>query len=506
MTNPTPRYAAGDESQRLEIRRAMKLAVWSWPTFTLLDIYMVGILYPATPVWHFISLRLVEEVFLVIVYFFSFRPNVRLSSMIALNNTAFITASLFIALMAFDFGSLNSSYIHGISLVVLVRSVTIVESWQLVLRALIPIALSFPSVMALAGLVSPTVRASWLDRHVVFVFLSNYVFVFASVVIGAIASHLVWAANRQLYQARKLGRYRLEAPIGKGGMAEVWLARDETLRRKVALKLMRMETPAPEAIARFEREARTTSRLSDPHTIRIFDFGASSDGIYYIAMEYLDGTDLATLVRNHGPLPVARVVQFACQACQSLIEAHDAGIVHRDIKPQNMFVTRAVDGQEFLKVLDFGIARVVDVDLGDTHITRTGVIRGTPAYMAPEVCRGAPADVRSDIYSLGATLYLLLTGVAAFDGPTPGAIFAAQITEPPIPPSVRCNEPLPELIEQLVLCCLAKDPQDRFQNVRELLAALRKPLDIEPWSSTHAQRFWQVDYRAKLERWDAPTQ
>jgi serine/threonine-protein kinase len=243
--------------------------------------------------------------------------------------------------------------------------------------------------------------------------------------------------------------------------------------------------------------------LSDPHTIRIFDFGASDDGIYYIAMEHLRGADLGALLSTYGPIPIARAVRFITQACQSLVEAHEAGIIHRDIKPQNLFVTRAGDDYDFIKVIDFGIARVARADRS-AYRTRTGVIRGTPLYMAPELFRGERADARSDIYALGATLYALLTGVAPFDGTSPELVVAAQLTQAPQSPSQRRGEPLPIALERIVLRCLEKDAHERFQTARELADALAPLIDDMAWSADDAARFWRA-HDARLARMSQPT-
>jgi serine/threonine-protein kinase len=274
----------------------------------------------------------------------------------------------------------------------------------------------------------------------------------------------------------------------------------------VALKLLRsVDDLDEEDVQRFEREALASSKLSDPHTIRIFDFGSSDDGIYYIAMELLNGADLAELVVHHGPMPCARVVRFAVQTCRSLIEAHEAGIIHRDIKPANLFVTRAGDDHDFLKLLDFGIARLLP-GAGEANLTQTGVAvaRGTPAYMPPEVCRGEPADARSDIYSLGATIYFLLTGKPPFDGPSPNEVLVAHLLEQPVPPSTVRGSPIPEALEKVVLRCLEKDPDARFQSARELSEVLSALFDDTAWSPADAERFWTNEHAAKLEREAAP--
>jgi serine/threonine-protein kinase len=500
-TNQSVRAEIDSERQRRSIRRAMLIAVWVWPSFTMLDVLMQATLYPAARTWHYLSLRVLEEVILVLFYRVSLSRNITLGTLIKAHNLSFVTIGLCIVLIALDFGGLNSAYVHGLSIAMLVRCVVVAAPISLQLRALAPMALSFPVVLAIVGAFSPSVRAAWLDRDSVLRFASNYVFVITSGLVGAISSRTVWHTQQQLYQARKLGRYRLEAPIGEGGMNEVWLAWDDRLRRNVALKLLRTEgTPEDAAVLRFEQEAYAASKLNNPNTIRIFDFGASDDGIYYIAMEYLRGADLAALVRDHGPLPVPRVVYFGIQACRSLIEAHDAGIIHRDIKPHNLFITRVGDDPDFLKLFDFGIARMVS-SANVTALTTTGSVHGTPAFMSPEACCGMTADARSDIYSLGATLYYLLTGVPPFDGTTMGQMLVAHLTHEPLAPSRVRNEPISRAVEAIVLRCLAKDPQGRYQSARDLCTALEALSERDAWTKQRAEHFWH-ERDAKRERPD----
>lgn len=499
------RDIADAEAERGEVRRGVFVAFWIWPAFTLLDVYMTVFLYPATPVWHFLAMRGFEQAVLFFLYRMSGRPGVSVKRFRVGFFMAVQLCAAFISIMALDFGGLNSVYMHGLSVPILAIAILFPVRWHSAVRNLAPIALMYPVVMGVAAALSPDVRAQWTDRHHFLPFVGQYTFVLSMVAAGAMSSHFVWAARRQVYQARKLGRYRLEVPIGEGGMNQVWLAWDAPLRRHVALKILRPDSaPRFRAVERFEREARAASTLANPHTIRIFDFGASDDGIYYIAMEHLRGADLAALVSDHGPMRLARVIHFAAQACASLSEAHDAGIVHRDVKPQNFFVTCVGDDHDFLKLLDFGIAQVLEVESAE-HLTQTGTLTGTPAFMAPEVCRGGRADARSDLYALGATMYFLLAGSPPFDGASPGQVLAAHMLQAPERPSVRRGEPIPEALEQVVLRCLAKDPRDRFQSARDLGAALAQLADVSPWTAEDSRRFWQGERALKLGRREAPT-
>ena len=325
--------------------------------------------------------------------------------------------------------------------------------------------------------------------------------------LGLITGHAVWKAQEQLYRARRIGRYRLQAPIGKGGMGEVWLAWDLSLRRNVALKILRTaDAPSLEAVKRFEREAHAAGQLHGPHVVQIFDFGASEDGLYYIAMEYLSGMDLATLVENFGPMPSARAIRVGMQACTALEEAHEAGIIHRDLKPHNLFITRVGDDPDFVKLLDFGIVRLRAPGTESEHLTWTGTMVGTPAYLAPEVWSGAPADERSDIYSLGVTLHYLLTGETPFEGWTVSQLRSAQLAG--IPPALLLPSTVANgaALEALLHRCLAWRPDDRMPSARELHDELAAFADDVAWTTQDAEAFWREVDRSRGWRLGAGSQ
>jgi serine/threonine-protein kinase len=283
------------------------------------------------------------------------------------------------------------------------------------------------------------------------------------------------------------GRYRAQRRLGSGGMAEVWCAEDEVLGRRVALKLMGGRfAESPEFRERFRREAQAAAGLAHPNIVGIFD-RSEWDGTPYIAMELVDGKTLKELVLERGPLPPEIAVDLTEQILRALGYAHRRGIVHRDIKPQNVIIDR--EGQA--KVADFGIARA-----GDTsEMTQTGAIVGTVQYLSPEQAEGHPVDRRADLYSVGIVLYELLTGQVPFDGEAPISIAIKQINERPVPP--RQLEPrIPPALEAVVLRALEKDPARRFQTAEEFLAALRAPARPvvleetpgEPWVEEEPER------------------
>lgn len=271
-------------------------------------------------------------------------------------------------------------------------------------------------------------------------------------------------------------RYRILEPIGRGGMGVVYKVEHARIDKLMAMKLLAGELSRDrEVVSRFKREALTASKLSHPNTVQVFDFG-STDGLTYLVMELLLGDDLGRALRQDGPMPFERLGRIVVQICGSLGEAHAAGIVHRDLKPENIFLLRGRDGEDIVKVLDFGLAKLRESsELND--VTSQGAIVGTPYYMSPEQIRGDAVDARSDVYALGALMYRALTGVAPFVGPSPIAVFTRHLTEEAVPPSDK----VPELAiargaSDLVMRALAKEPEKRFQSVDELLDAVVEEL------------------------------
>ena len=269
------------------------------------------------------------------------------------------------------------------------------------------------------------------------------------------------------------GRYRVLRRLGRGGMADVYLAEDETLGRRVAIKILNERHAADEQfIERFRREAQSAAGLSHPNIVSIYDRG-EAEGTYYIAMEYLDGSTLKDLVLERGPLPVDEAVRYAREVLAALRFSHRKGVVHRDIKPHNVMV----DDDGRVKVTDFGIARA-----GASQMTEAGSIIGTAQYLSPEQARGGYVDHRSDVYSVGVVLYELLTGTVPYTGDTPVEIAMKHLSSVPEPPSVRRPE-IPRALDQVVLRALAKDPADRYQTAEEMDAELARVAGGLPVSS-----------------------
>ncbi len=302
-------------------------------------------------------------------------------------------------------------------------------------------------------------------------------------------------------KARQLGQYQLLEKIGEGGMGTVYKAHHALLRRETALKLLTPDKADPISIQRFEREVRLTCRLMHPNTIQIFDYGHTPEGIFYYAMEYLDGLNLAEFVDAYGPQPEGRVVNLLIQVCESLAEAHASGLVHRDIKPANVFVTDRGGVPDMVKVLDFGLVRpVASADNTALDAADTEILAGTPNYMSPEaVENGATADARSDLYSVGAVGYYLLTGQGVFDGETIAEICRKRVEEEPVPPSIRIGRPICPHLEALILRCLERDPKDRPQSAHELITLLAASPRIADWNVEQRAAWW-VAHREAINR------
>jgi serine/threonine protein kinase len=315
--------------------------------------------------------------------------------------------------------------------------------------------------------------------------------------LATITSRVTYGLRRQVAEANELGQYVLEEKIGGGGMGEVWRARHRLLIRPAAIKLIRPQVSGdPELLLRrFEREARATAALKSPHTVQLYDFGATEDGRLYYVMELLDGLDLDTLVRQYGPLPVERVVHILRQVCSSLQDAHGNGLVHRDIKPANVVVSRAGTTFDFAKVLDFGLVKLDTArkaeDDAAVKLSTESSTSGTPAFMAPEVVLGvAETDHRVDLYALGCVGYWLLTGKLIFEGRSVVEVMFHHAHTPPPRPSTKSELPIPAPLEELLMECLEKDPARRPASAEAVSTRLDAVSLESAWTVERAERWW----------------
>ena len=357
----------------------------------------------------------------LLVWGFTISSRVPLSTVMSVGLVFEVVASYGIAFAEYlDAQRLNDNGWMGLSWVAVWTLLYTVVIPTRPRRALLAALASVSAVPAVICFMVVTHRTTFSPDPVQFFFWICFPYLLTTTM-AYVGARVVYALGAEVTEARELGSYRLVERLGEGGMGEVWRAQHRLLARPAAIKLIRGSgagnvSASDEAVRRFEQEAQVTARLSSPHTVQLFDFGVAGDGRFYYVMELLDGLDLETLVRRHGPLPAERVIHLLRQVCHSLTEAASYGLVHRDIKPANLFVCRYGGDCDFVKVLDFGIAKAADhlIETQTIGLTAEHGLRGTPAYIAPEqVLGGSAVDSRADIYAVGCVAHFLLTGLPA---------------------------------------------------------------------------------------------
>ncbi len=320
---------------------------------------------------------------------------------------------------------------------------------------------------------------------------------FALVVTGLVSTYgtlTISTLRREARRAKQLGQYRLKRELGEGGMGQVYLAEHQLLKRPCAIKVIHPGQGAdPAALARFEREVRSTARLSHWNTVEIFDYGHTDEGTFYYVMEYMRGLNLSELVKRYGVLPPSRTIHFLSQTCWALQEAHNLGLIHRDLKPANIFAAKRGGVFDVTKLFDFGL--VVQRDEGENfyNILDSNAVTkfaGSPLYMSPEQAAGLKLDGRTDVYSLGGVGYYLLTGRPPFEGKSSWRVMLAHARDTLTPPS-HWNSSIPRDLEAVLMRCLAKKPEDRFGSPREMAEALVKCNDSRHWNYELAADWWR---------------
>jgi serine/threonine-protein kinase len=316
---------------------------------------------------------------------------------------------------------------------------------------------------------------------------------------GALLSVAVAYLGHRLGQTEltsaNLGSYALVEKLGEGGMGEVWRADHALLKRGAAVKLIhpkRLRDPEARAAyrARFELEVQSASRLRSPYTVEIFDYGEREDGVLWFAMELVDGVDMVRLVFDKQPLQTERVVHLLRQVCCSLQEAHEHGLVHRDIKPNNVMVGRTGAEYDFVTVLDFGLVKTVR-GREDQSLMRQGATPGTPGFMAPEqISTPTKVDARADVYGVGCLAYFLVSGRLVFEDDDWDRVKMAHVEDPVVPPSERTELHVPKEMDAVIVKCLEKDPADRYQTAEELAEALGTIPVPAPWTRARAKNAW----------------
>jgi hypothetical protein len=318
-----------------------------------------------------------------------------------------------------------------------------------------------------------------------------------AVTTAVVGSHVIFGLRKEAAQVRKLGQYTLIEKVGSGGMGSVYRASHAMLRRPTAVKLLRPDHAGEANLARFEREVQLTAALTHPNTVAIYDYGRTPDGLFYYAMEFLDGINLEHLVRQYGPQEPSRVLRILSQVCGALVEAHEIGLIHRDIKPANIILTERGGEPDVAKLLDFGLVKrlrtdTLQAEAATLTLDAANVVVGTPAYMSPEaITNPEEVDGRADLYGLGAVGYFLSTGQPVFENSSTVEVLADHLHTPPVPPSARVEFDLPPDLERLILACLRKRPDDRPRDSRTLLSELRRCRVPRAWSADEANDWWK---------------
>jgi len=316
--------------------------------------------------------------------------------------------------------------------------------------------------------------------------------------LAVVAARTLHGARQEVAAAQRMGGYELVRLIDQGGMGEVWEARHLMLARPAAVKLILPERMQAEpqsreaALERFTREARITASLRSPYTVQLFDFGVTSEGVLYYAMELLQGMNLEQFVYRHGALEPRRAVHWLRQMCHSLGEAHASGLTHRDLKPANLLVCTYGREHDLVKVLDFGLARRAAAAEAP-RLTRQGAWLGTPGWMAPEQIFDGAVDARTDLYALGCVAYWLLAGERLFDGEEQGELLRQHAQSDRVRLSERAKQPIPAALEDVVMACVAKDPGARPRDADEVSARLAASVPGEPWTSADAGAWWSAN-------------
>ncbi len=267
-----------------------------------------------------------------------------------------------------------------------------------------------------------------------------------------------------LVEGQPIGNYRILSRIGSGGMGAVYLAEHAAIGKKVAIKVIHRDlATSREVIGRFYQEARAVTTIGNEHIVEVHDYGQSTEGDHFFVMELIDGQTLAQVMERERVLDLGRAMHIAAQIADGLGAAHAVGIIHRDLKPDNVMLCKKAGDPDFVKLLDFGLAKVL-AEGGVRNLTQAGVILGTPQYMSPEACESKKVDHRTDIYALGVLLFQMVTGQCPFDGDSMGAVLIKQVTQAPPAPRALASS-IPPALEQVILRCLAKSPAARFQTM-----------------------------------------
>jgi eukaryotic-like serine/threonine-protein kinase len=462
------------------LQRGLKVGGLISLGFLAIDWLMSSTLYPGSFLPAFLVRLGSAPLFLLLSWRLRRTPAPSPRSLLIWDTATVSGISIMVGLHTMIFGGIAGPYPAAMYLVFVCRNAFLIQPWR---RAWLPnalIELTYFATLAVCEWWQPESIATVGPENSLALVVLYFVSITSAVFYLTIASHAAWVMERRVFAARTLGQYQLIERIAEGGFGEVWSARHPGLKQRVAIKILKREIAEDaRSIERFEREIDALSVLRHPNTVRIFDCGVSADGICYYVMELLEGETLSALVAREAPLPVARALHLAAQAAHAVAEAHLHGIVHRDIKPENIFVV-SIDGcADFVKLLDFGIAkRLSEMPIGGRELTRTGMVVGTPAFMAPEVTRGSVATPRADIYALGATLHFLQTGKA----PSQDCDMTA-VTEPrPDDEDGTASREARIALLAMIRRCMEFDATKRYRDAQDLAQELDALKAHHAWS------------------------
>ena len=396
---------------------------------------------------------------------------------------------------AISVAAVRQQFLMGWCILIFIYGTLLPNTWQRGATIMIPAAILPYLLIALQRWFSPEV-ASLLDADKA---SSALPYPLVAALIAIFAAYAINSARREAFKARQFGQYRLMEKLGAGGMGEVYEAEHVLLKRPCAIKLIKAASESDAAsIARFEKEVKTTAKLTHWNTIEIYDYGRTDDGTFYYVMEFLPGKSLEDLVEKHGPLPPERVVYLLRQICGALQEAHSVGLIHRDIKPANIFASQRGGVYDVAKLLDFGLVKELN-DKADAG-AKYGSFSGTPLYMSPEQASAyEEVDGRADIYSLGAVAYYLLTGQPPFTSKNVLELLAAHRNSEVAPPSHLATA-IPADLDQVILKCMAKKASERFQDAASLMAALDGCSVAQHWGAEQAANWWRSSQEQVVEK------
>lgn len=381
------------------------------------------------------------------------------------------------------------TYMAMWSILILTYGTLMPNTWQRALAVLLPTACVPQLLLLWLRSQVPGVEASLAADH-----MSSYIpGPLIAVLVAVFGTYTINAIRQEAFRAKQLGQYVLKTKLGAGGMGEVYQAEHQLLKRACAIKIIKPnKSTDAAALARFEREVQATARLTHWNTVEVYDYGHTDDGTFYYVMELLPGMSLEELVHRYGPLPPERAIYLLRQACWALREAHAKGLIHRDVKPANIFACERGGVYDVAKILDFGLVREqVSVAHADLMLTQPGAFAGSLLYMCPEQVRSYHTlDARSDIYSLGAVAYFLVTGRPPFDGETVWDILAAHARDP-VPAPAQVNPAVPPDLERVIVRCLEKLPSNRFPDAASLDRALAACDCARLWTAEQAAEWWQ---------------